>query len=433
MNKGYSSEQKPGALKHQTLQPLSQDRHAASVAPLSIMYPIDAVSYVPEATSTDGRIDLAGHLVEVGDVLWFDGGALLGQEVSVIAVDTNSITLGNKQAAAITAAETFRITRNKNVAGDASGNLSITPGPIQFVLDSANTIVTEDTVTPSNNTPLPVKLTSVTGDINITANDLNVQLSHLGANADSTRIGNGTNLMDVNASLEALVHDEQVRLLAASIDTKMDLQSTVAQQLLGNADLSAINTKLTAGQLASAGSQSVVLSTEQEAKIDLLATEVTSAAILAKIIAAPATEAKQDTMITSLASILAKIIAAPATEAKQDTMITSLATIASVKDTVDVISPIDVSSSNIPASASLPLEIIASTSADMTKIQTIEDVGEYIGLYTGAAASEVLVAILPIAGGEVDISAPAGTRLSIRHMKNTAISTATFFAANLIG
>lgn len=95
------------------------------------------------------------------------------------------------------------------------------------------------------------------------------------------------------------------------------------------------------------------------------ATESTSTAILAKIIAAPATEAKQDTMITSLASldgkdfatettlatlatqttlmavnsnlttlnstdfatqttlaaVLAKIIAAPATEAKQDTMI----------------------------------------------------------------------------------------------------------------
>jgi len=52
------------------------------------------------------------------------------------------------------------------------------------------------------------------------------------------------------------------------------------------------------------------------------ATQTTLAAVLAKIIAAPATEAKQDTLIakdfatqTTLAAILAKIIAAPATEA----------------------------------------------------------------------------------------------------------------------
>jgi hypothetical protein len=58
------------------------------------------------------------------------------------------------------------------------------------------------------------------------------------------------------------------------------------------------------------------------------ATQTTLAAILAKLIAAPATEAKQDTLIghvdgveSALASIQAKLIAAPATEAKQDTII----------------------------------------------------------------------------------------------------------------
>ena len=64
-----------------------------------------------------------------------------------------------------------------------------------------------------------------------------------------------------------------------------------------------------------------------EAKQDILnakdfATQTTLAAVLAKIITAPATEAKQDTLIakdfatqTTLAAILAKIIATPATEA----------------------------------------------------------------------------------------------------------------------
>ena len=64
------------------------------------------------------------------------------------------------------------------------------------------------------------------------------------------------------------------------------------------------------------------------------ATQATLASILAKIITAPATEAKQDTIIgfvdgieTALASILAKIIAAPATEAKQDSQISATASI----------------------------------------------------------------------------------------------------------
>ena len=57
------------------------------------------------------------------------------------------------------------------------------------------------------------------------------------------------------------------------------------------------------------------------------ATQTTLEAILAKLIATPATEAKQDTLIShvdgmesALASILAKLIDAPATEAKQDAL-----------------------------------------------------------------------------------------------------------------
>lgn len=74
------------------------------------------------------------------------------------------------------------------------------------------------------------------------------------------------------------------------------------------------------------------------------ATETTVALILAKLIAAPATEAKQDTgnsslatiagldfaTQTTLAALLAKTLVAPATEAKQDTGNTSLATIAGI-------------------------------------------------------------------------------------------------------
>jgi hypothetical protein len=63
-------------------------------------------------------------------------------------------------------------------------------------------------------------------------------------------------------------------------------------------------------------------------------------AIQNKLIAAPATEAKQDTLIakdfatqTTLAAVLAKIIAAPSTEAKQDSLISLLTSIIRDEDT----------------------------------------------------------------------------------------------------
>ncbi len=81
------------------------------------------------------------------------------------------------------------------------------------------------------------------------------------------------------------------------------------------------------------------------------ATQTTCAAILAKLISAPSTEAKQDaanTLLTTLsgkdfatqttlAAILAKLITAPATEAKQDTANTSLAAIAGYYTIVDTV------------------------------------------------------------------------------------------------
>ena len=81
---------------------------------------------------------------------------------------------------------------------------------VRFDKDGNIVDVKEDTVTPSNNAPLPVKITSTSGDINITAGDLNVQLSHTGSNFDSIRIGDGTNLLSINAdgSLNVVVKEE---------------------------------------------------------------------------------------------------------------------------------------------------------------------------------------------------------------------------------
>lgn len=118
------------------------------------------------------------------------------------------------------------------------------------------------------------------------------------------------------------------------------------------------------------------------------------------------------------------------TSAKQDTQIA--ATQRNVVDQIDTTPLLDTSSTNIPASASNPVAVIASTAATAYKIVSVEDIGEYIGLYTGAAMSEVLLCVLPLGGGEIDVNIPAGTRISLRNMKNAAISSG-FIALNLVG
>lgn len=125
-----------------------------------------------------------------------------------------------------------------------------------------------------------------------------------------------------------------------------------------------------------------------------------------------------------------------ATEAKQDDQITVLnsidSKIGSLLRTFQTSTLIDVSSTNIPGNASLPLQLIASTSDITREIQVIEDIGEYMALYTGASGAEVLLCALPLGGGTVKVEVPASTRISIKSLKATAISSASNLIINLI-
>lgn len=112
-----------------------------------------------------------------------------------------------------------------------------------------------------------------------------------------------------------------------------------------------------------------------------------------------------------------------ATESKQDDIISALGSGLSLVDEIDTTPVLDTSVTNIPASSGNPVQIVASLAGNVKKIYPIDDIGEYIGLYTGAALSESLACILPLGGGPViEVSIPAGTRISLRAMENTAIS-----------
>lgn len=316
------------------------------------LYPM-SINNTVEVGSTVDTIIFTAHGLSVGDAIRFEDNNLEYGVTEI--VDANTFKLISVLDSDPTGRD-YTALRHISILANSDGSLAVGASALRFIKDGSTVLVNEDTGTPSNNVPLPVKLTGATGDINITAGDLNVQTSHLGASFDSQRIGNGTNLLDINASNEALVHDADVLAQATTTAT----QTT------------AINGKVS-------------------------------------------TEAKQDTMITSLGNINTAIS-------------NSYGTVVDQLDTP----LLDVSSSNIPASASLPLEVVASLASDCIKIQSIEDIGEYIGVYTGAASSEVLRAILPLGGGEVDLQLNLGDRVSLRNMKNVAITT-DFIAINFIG
>jgi ribosomal protein L7/L12 len=462
--KGFSSNQKRNEQSYLTLQNISGGKTAADTVPKAV-YSIQDPNFVPTGGTTSSIV-LAGHQASEGDLIRIVAGNNLGLELNVSSVTASEIFFDHVVDTAFSAVDEFKILKYITLTLTNEGSIAVNQGPIQILKDAVATEISKDTVDPNNTVALPVEIVAVDGtEINITAGDINVQTSHTGANPDSVQIGDGTETLGINASNEALTHDADVlaelllqKALLTSLDGK-DFSTSAKQdtvitslanlltELQAKADLtetqpvSAVALPLPTGAATEAKQDTAItalgnLLTELQAKADLTETQPVSAVAL-PLPTGAATEAKQDVMEVSLDAILAKIIAAPATEAKQDTIITNLGTLitnTALTEVVETVSPIDISVNNIPALGDATgLQLVASTASDIKRIQTVEDVGEYLGLYSGAPSSLVLEAILPIAGGEVEVSIPAGTRLSIKHLKASAISTSTFFAANLIG
>lgn len=154
------------------------------------------------------------------------------------------------------------------------------PAGLYYIKDGVIEPVNRDTVTPANTRAIPVEIVDITGvpvTLNLTTGDLGVEISHdgLAHTWDSTRIGDGTNLLVVNASGEATVHDADVlaRLilmdakLPATLGSKADVGSfAVTQSTEDKAALAAMSAKLpaTLGSKADAVSLAVTQSIEDK-------------------------------------------------------------------------------------------------------------------------------------------------------------------------
>jgi hypothetical protein len=159
--KGYPSNQKLDRVpaEYASVVPVSSSQSGLSVAASLYVYSVgtDAV----DAGSTTSNIVAAGigSVARVGDIIRFTSGAMDGYEGSVISTSTNSVTLGENLSAAPAALDTFSIFRFIHPVATSGGGVA---AALSYTLNGVSAAVTEDTVTPANNRPLPVKISGVT-------------------------------------------------------------------------------------------------------------------------------------------------------------------------------------------------------------------------------------------------------------------------------
>lgn len=199
--------------------------------------PVPVVSITSRDKNKELIIEITGHGAKVGDICRFYSGALRRHEYDIIEViDANSFVIQNIGGAPLVG-DTAKIMFYVTSKSDSEGNVNFSPGPTQFIHNAVSTQVEQDdvtpannkplptglyyykdgviipvrrdTVTPSNNAPLPVELIGFDGGtINITAGDINVQLSDMGATFDSARIGDGSGFyLAINADGSINVQD----------------------------------------------------------------------------------------------------------------------------------------------------------------------------------------------------------------------------------
>ena len=465
------------ALGYATVVPRGVNRRALDVVNGGVYL---VASDIVEAGSTNNVINATSHSAKKGDVIRFTSSAVDEFEVIVKSVTANAITIYGNTSVAPSAADTFDILRPITERFSSSGATlaTVTPTPIQYVLDSVNTDVTEDTSTPANNRPLPVKLVDAGGDfaVNIANQNLEVQLTDVGANYDSVRIGDGTETVAVNASNEMQVRDDDANTALGTANTSLGTLVTsnaaiqTAVELLDNAvngttlnvtiaaegavateaTLAAMSAKFSSlGIKANAASAPVVLSTEQNT---LLTNMVTALQLLDNAVNGTTfnvTIAAEGAVATeaTLASIDGKDFATETTLAAQSAKLPaslgqknsagSLAVVLASDQTpikmggltpVDFLDSgvVDTSSTNIPVGG---VQVVASLAADCSQIEIIDDVGEYMSIRDGGGT---VLSYLPLGGGLINLNISSGTTLRLYSETGSTISVGSI-AMNFLG
>ena len=389
---GYSNQKKKGQSQFKTINQVGSNQFGNPISQKTLFdktVAAIAITAVTDILGVDGQVEfwqitLPTHTASKNDVMRMITGTLLAWEYDIIQViDANNFYILPISDTKPIVAETAKVLGWTTSKSSQEGELVVVvaPSPVAFVLDGVDTEVEQDTAVAANNRPLPsqlfiykdgvqIPITKDTGTpantvgvpveivaasgtpINITAGDINVQLTDLGVNFDAVRLGDGSgNYVGINASNEAKVHDADVLAQAVLLVAKDFATSAKQDTLLAELQLKA---DLTETQPVSLASIPLATGAATEAKQD---TQIT---------AAGSTNTKLDTIIakdfateTTLAAMSAKL---PATIG-QKAMAASLAVvIASDQSALPVTGTFFQATQPISA-ASLPLPTGASTEA----------------------------------------------------------------------
>jgi hypothetical protein len=251
----YTKDQSIDDLQYQTGQNVNGQKRAAD----TVVYGTFQVSTLnPIAVGSTNRVlKKISHNARKNDVVHFTSGNNSSTAIQILSCpDADTIILAATPEFSLVVGDTFDIKRyiSPQYAEDGSLSVSVNPLPIRITVDGVSTEVGIDTIAPANTVSVPVRLESATGPINITAGDLNVQLSDIGANADVTRIGDGTNRLGINSNLEAKVHDADLLAEALVIDTSINTLLKPASTLNKVLTVDTITNAVTAKIQDSAGS-----------------------------------------------------------------------------------------------------------------------------------------------------------------------------------
>jgi len=366
---GFPTQQKTGNArpKYVTIQSGGKDRYGIHTAPIGLFPTTPAAQSVVSYNPETGVVEITGHGAREGDLLRITQAGVNNRiEVPILEILSADLIKIAKEVlvADLIAADTLFVMRPITASFNEDGNtvVAVNVGPISYRLDAVSTEVSQDTGTPANSRPLPVRA----------------------LNSDGTEA-------DVDLStLNTLVKEEDDAILAQEegakiVGRRIDLATFLSWIALGNPD--------------------VIVDAEGDA-IQQIVNEYGARYVIDPYVVDE---------ITNLGT-------------KIDTLNAGL-------DVVDQLDAelLSVQVSNIPGNASAPLEVVASLAADVKKIKVVDDIGEYVGLYVGASTFEVLKAILPLGGGDLELNLAAGDRISLRNMKAGTIATDTFMAINFLG
>lgn len=333
-----------------TAQPIGSNRIGLDV--VAMMAYAYASAQTAGAGSTDQRIQLVAHGARVGDIVVFLSGTQLEFEVHIARIiDANNFELGSICSASLVGS-TFDLLRPKTPKVDISGATlaTVSPSPLIYTRNGVNQVVTEDTVTPSNTVALPVKIVAVGGtNVTLTAGDINIQTSHIGASADSMQIGDGVEIALITAAGE-------LNVISTSANTKAD---ALLAELQLKADLTETQPVSLASLPLPTGGATSANQTSELTKLDTLIAKDFS------------TAAHQVSHNTKLDSLIAKDFSTEATLAALLVKFNSLG-----QKTMANSAPVVIASDQLAlpvSAASLPLPAGASTSAIQVTQQTALD------------------------------------------------------------